>query len=185
MKFLRTIVLALFICSCTKSQQQKLTPADISGTGDANLEQVIIDDIQNRFNADFSNEAQVVRMLSRGQRAVYVTWILEGEVNNGGFNQFYFNSSGQLADLAENSFKDIGADKFADLVRQANSIYDGIKDDLEKFNDGTIESFSKSYENNPLNDLDDKFYDLEKEVALSSLRINYIRKNVDEFVTTE
>jgi hypothetical protein len=185
MKFLQTIVLALLMCSCTKSHQQKLTPADISSTKDANLEQVIIDDIQNRFNADFSNEAQVVRMLSRGQKAVYVTWILEGEVNNGGFNQFYFNSSGQLADLAENSFKDIGADKFAELVKQANSIYDGIKDDLEKFNDGTIESFSKSYENNPLNELDDKFYDLEKEVALSSLRINYIRKNVHEFVATE
>lgn len=159
-----------------------LTADIINNIKDDDLEQAIIDNIQSKFNADYSNEEDIVRNLSLGQRAFYVTWLLEAEVNNGGFNQFYFNSSGQLADLAEDSFKIIGAVKFADLVKQANSIYDDIKDDLEKFNDGTIESFSKSYEQNPLNELDDKFYKLYKDEPLGQIRIEYIRENVNEFV---
>jgi hypothetical protein len=106
---------------------------------------------------------------------------LEGEVNNGGFNQFYFNSSGQLADFAEDAFITVGAHKLADLVREANLTYDLVKNDLEKYNDGTLESFSKSYEGNPLNDLDDKFYELAEVEPLSNLRIKYIRSNIEEF----
>lgn len=160
-----------------------LTTDQIKKIKDDDLELAIVDNIQTKFNKDFSNEEDIVRSLSVGQKAVYVTWILEAEVNNGGFNQFYFNSSGQLADLGEDSFRIMGAAQFADLVRQANLIYDEIKDDLEKYNDGTIESFSKSYEQNPLNELDDKFYKLYKDEPLSQIRIRYIRDNVKEFVT--
>ncbi|HMG93664.1 MAG TPA: DMP19 family protein [Chryseolinea sp.] len=130
----------------------------------------------------FSNEEAIVRSLEKGQKAIYVTWILEAEVNNGGFNQFYYNSSGQFADLSGEAFTTIGATKFAKLVNQANLVYDSIKDDLAKNDDGTIESFTKSYEGNPLNDLDTKFYELEKEEHLSELRIKYIRDNIKEFV---
>lgn len=105
------------------------------------------------------------------------------EVNNGGFNQFYFNSSRQLADLAQDAFKTIGAIQFADLVGQADSIYHATKKDLKKYNDGTIESFSKSYDQNPLNDLDDRFYKLYKDEPLNQIKVKYIRDNVNEFVT--
>lgn len=160
-----------------------LTTDQIKNIKDEDLELAIVDNIQTKFNKDFSNEEDIVRSLSVGQKAVYVTWTLEAEVNNGGFNQFYFNSSGQLADLGEDSFRIMGAVQFADLVRQANLIYAEIKDDLEKYNDGTIESFSKSYEQNPLNELDDKFYKLYEDEPLSQIRIRYIRDNVKEFVT--
>jgi len=125
----------------------------------------------------------VVRNLSNGQRAVYVTWIVEAEVNNGGFNQFYYNSSGQLGDLMQDAFKTIGATHFADLAGQAHLVYKGIKEDLEKYNDGTVERFSKSYEGNPLNDFDDKFYKLYESEPLHQIKIKYIRENVSEFLT--
>jgi Domain of unknown function (DUF4375) len=160
-----------------------LTVDIVKNIKDENLEQAIIDNIQTKFNKDFSNEGDVVRSLSKGQKAIYVTWILEAEVNNGGFNQFYFNSSGKLADLGEGAFKTIGAIQFADLVGQANSIYDVTKEDLEKYDDGTIESFSKSYDQNPLNDLDEKFYKLYKDEPLNQIKVKYIRDNVKEFVT--
>ncbi|MCA6417862.1 MAG: DMP19 family protein [Cytophagales bacterium] len=160
-----------------------LTVDIIKNIKDENLEQAIIDNIQTKFKKDFSNEEEVVRSLSEGQKAIYVTWILEAEVNNGGFNQFYFNSSGQLADLGQDAFKTIGAIQFASLVGRADSIYDATKEDLEKYNDGTIESFSKSYDKNPLNDLDDKFYKLYKDEPLNQIKIKYIRDNIKEFVT--
>lgn len=160
-----------------------LTADIISKIKDEELEQAIFDNISINMEGDSTEEKEIVQALTQGQRAIYVTWIVEGEVNNGGFNQFYFNSSGQLADISEEAFKTIGANKFADLVRQANMIYYEIKDNLEKFNDGTAESFSKSYDENPLNDLDDKFYKLYEEEPLSQIKIKYIRDNVKEFVT--
>ena len=160
-----------------------LTPEIISKIKDEELEQAIFDNISTNMEGDKREEREIVKTLTPGQRAIYVAWIVEAEVNNGGFNQFYFNSSGQLADMSEEAFKTIGATKFADLVRQANLIYDEIKEDLEKYNDGTTESFSKSYEENPLNDLDDKFYKLYADEPLSPIKIKYIRENVKEFVT--
>jgi len=159
-----------------------LTADIISNIKDEQLEQTIFDNISTNMEGDKREEREIVQALTPGQRAIYVTWIVEGEVNNGGFNQFYFNSSGQLADMSEEAFKTIGAHKFADLVRQANQIYNDIKEDLEKYNDGTAESFSKSYDGNPLNDLDDKFYKLYTDEPLSQLKIKYIRDNLKEFV---
>jgi hypothetical protein len=159
-----------------------LNPDIISKIKDEELEQAIFDNISTNMEGDKREEREIVKTLTPGQRAIYVTWIVEGEVNNGGFNQFYFNSSGQLADMGEDAFKTIGATKFADLIRQANLIYNEIKEDLEKHNDGTIESFSKSYDNNPLNDLDDKFYKLYTDEPLSQMKIKHIRDNIKEFV---
>ena len=191
MKQLRIILLAcvvLILPGCSNQQKSlthevALTADLIKNIKDENLEETIIEHIHIKMNEDFSNQEDVVRNLSNGQRAVYVTWIVEAEVNNGGFNQFYYNSSGQLGDLMQDSFRTIGATQFADLAGQAHLVYNGIKEELEKYNDGTVESFSKSYEGNPLNDFDDKFYKLYESEPLHQIKIKYIRDNVSEFVT--
>jgi len=159
-----------------------LTPEILSKVKDDKLEQVILYNIAARI-ADDGDELGIVKSLTPGQRAIYVTMIVEGEVDNGGFNQFYYNPSGQFAGMMEDAFKIIEAHQYADLARQANTIYAGIKEDLEKYRNGTTESFSESYDNNPLNDLDDKFYSLDEDGTLSKLRVKYIRSNIKEFVT--
>jgi hypothetical protein len=50
-------------------------------------------------------------------------WELEADVNNGGFDQYYFNSSGDLAGDAVESLNAIGAKNTADVVRQANALF--------------------------------------------------------------
>jgi hypothetical protein len=44
-----------------------------------------------------------------------------------------------------------------------------------------MESFSESYKDNPLNDLDTEFYELYKSEKIGDLRIKYIRDNITEF----
>ena len=184
MKQLRMILVALTILNlfgCV-GKENALTSDTIANLQDDRLEQAIIDNIHARMNSSLSNEEEVVRNLRPGPRAIYMTWLVEAEVSNGGFNQYYFNSSGQLADLGEEAFTTIGARKFASLVGRAHVIYNEIKGDLEKYKDGTIESFSKSYEGNPLNELDDEFYKLDEVEPLGQLKIKYIRENLKEFV---
>jgi hypothetical protein len=48
-------------------------------------------------------------------------WLLEAEVNNGGFDQYYFNSAGELAIQTVSALRKIGAERTACLLAAANS----------------------------------------------------------------
>jgi hypothetical protein len=161
---------------------KELTVETISQITDEALESIVLENIYATLGEDGMYDHGKVASLTPGQRAFYVTWILEGEVNNGGFNQYYYNTGGQLAGFGAEAFARIGATKFADLVKEAETIYADIKDDLEKNNDGTIEGFSKSYENNPLNDLDTRFFKTYGEEPITKLRVKFVRDNVSQFV---
>ena len=160
-----------------------LTKEILDSIPDDKLEQAIMDNIDTNFQDGEQYTLDKITKLTKGQQAVFSTWWLEAEVNNGGFNQFYFNSSGQYAQMAEIGFITIGAEKFSELTKRANKIYSENKERLEEFDDGTIESFSESYKDNPLNDLDTEFYNLYDSEKIEELRIKYIRENINEFIT--
>ena len=163
-----------------------LTNAILGTTSDDKLEQTVIDNIYTKLESTDSYEKQygIIKSLSLGRQAVFATWGLEAEVNNGGFNQYFYNfsSSGQYAEEARDGFRLIGAMKHFALSKKAIEIMLKDAKRLSKFKDGTKESFSKSYENNPLNPLDNEFYTLKESEDLSKLRIKYIRDHVSEFV---
>jgi len=48
-------------------------------------------------------------------------WMLEAEVNNGGFDQYYFNSAGDLALQTVDALNAIGASNTASLLSAANA----------------------------------------------------------------
>jgi hypothetical protein len=95
---------------------------------------------------------------------------------------FYVNPSGVVAEMAVYGFKIIGADDLSDLMEKANTIFIENRDLLEAFNDGTAESFIESYKDNPLNDLDHIFNDLDEQIDIKVLKAKYIRENIDEFI---
>lgn len=158
-----------------------LTKEILDSIPDIALEQYVFDNIYQQLGSETENELSKVQNLTKGQQAIFSVWWVEAEVNNGGFNQFYFNSSGQYAKMAVDGFQLFGASKFADLMKRANDVYEENRERLEEFDDGSIESFSESYEDNPLNALDQEFYDLYKSEPLNELRIAYIRKHPNEF----
>jgi len=119
---------------------------------------------------------------SKVEQAVYIIRLFSDEVNNGGFNQYYVNSSKQYATLAPGAFQLIGTKKYVSLAMRANLEY--LKDHakITKYQDGTPEGFSKSYEENPLNSFDDEFYALDKNGNLDKLVAQSIRKNKMVFI---
>ncbi len=160
---------------------KNMTADIIDKTTDDNLLQTIFDNLSQKFTKD-DDEYETVLTFSKPQQAIYVIWCLEAEVNNGGFNQYYYNSSGQFAKLTPSALKLVGANKFADLVTRANKIYDTEHEKITKNLDGTIEGFSKSYEDNPLNELDTEFFALYKAENLQELQVSFIRKEKSEFI---
>ncbi|MFN8299535.1 MAG: DUF4375 domain-containing protein [Chitinophagales bacterium] len=142
---------------------KRLTSEIFDGISDDNIEQAIMDNIWAKMDKDMSNDYEVVTHLSSPRQAIYIVWQVESEVNNGGFDQFYFNSSGRFANKAENAFKEIGSAKFANLMHRANKTYNANNE-------------------TPLSDLDAEFYNLYKLENLNEIKVAFIKKHKTDFI---
>ena len=153
-----------------------LSPETLASIPDDKLEQAIVDYAAAKLEGHDEDEARLVNDFPEGVRALYLTWVVEAEVENGGFNQYFWNTEGRFSEQAVRSFEFFGAVKHADLMREANGVRAKEASTIEKFKQkGTMEAFSESYEASQLGPLDERFYHLDED--LSRLRIAKIRAN--------
>lgn len=158
-----------------------LTEEIINSTSDDNLLQVVFDNLSEKLPDDFEKEYQTVISWNKSRQAVYMIWVLDAEVNNGGFNQFYFNSSGKFYKHLPEALRLVGARPYAELVEKANQTFENENEKITRHQDGTIEGFSRSYEDNPLNNFDNEFGNLYETEDLNQILIPFIRNNIPEF----
>jgi hypothetical protein len=160
---------------------KRLTPEILASIPDDKLEQAIVDYVYEKVAGRHDQEARIIRGMSDGLRATHATWVVEAEVNNGGFNQFFWNSSQEYAGEAVAGFALFELPTLAQLMLRAIAVNDKETARLKKFKKrGSLEAFSESYKENPINDLDKQFYEAAK--SLSATRIAFIRKHPDLFV---
>ena len=57
------------------------------------------------------------------ERVMATIWAVEAEVNNGGFDQLFYNSAGDISFYASIALKSIGADSMARIAEEALSIF--------------------------------------------------------------
>ncbi len=166
-----------------RKRYSSITTDILKNIPDDKLEMAVIDYITDvKLKGDFKDEYRIIQNLGKGFRYIYITWSLDGEVNNGGFIQYFYNSSGLFAgDLAE-ALHNIKALKTEKIALEAIAVYNKERAIHEKVKqDGSMESFMSSYGESELGRLDELFYKSGED--LSSLRIKYIRENPDQFIT--
>jgi hypothetical protein len=98
-------------------------------------------------------------------RDIFSLTVLDNEVKNGGFDQF-FKNSGDLKQFALSGLRLINADRHADLLEKATVIHDKQK---EEFRDKR---------NTNLNSLDDDYYKLDD---IGTLRQRFVRTHINKF----
>jgi hypothetical protein len=135
-------------------------------------------ELDERVNA-LSNYGEDLSKLTEAQKVLLFVESLEREVNNGGFSQFYFNSSGDYAYEALDGLKTIGANKMADILTKANSVWPNQivpKDRTERQNvQETIEGQAA-----PIwEQCDNDFYDYPDDIA--GLLLEYVKQHKAEF----
>ena len=109
---------------------------------------------------------------------------LHAEVINGGFNQYYYNSGGERAQKAEDTFVKLGADRIADVVKRANNQYAANRDELQSVWDGTKERFAHGYKEKLFDAFDDEYYALMRnDRQLYTMIGTYIKQHPQEFLT--
>ena len=158
---------------------EKLSTEILAQTSDQALVLTVFDTLAAQAPQDL-NETEYLATLSPEKRAVYVLYILAGEVDNGGFNQYYYNTEAEAAAYLPEACELIGAPKYAELMRNANECYQ--KEGIAQRHDGSLERFCDSYRDNPLQRYDDKFYILEKGETLDTLLVRFIRNHPQAFV---
>lgn len=116
--------------------------------------------------------------LSIAERVVLSVEALEREVNNGGFNQFFVNSSVQFAPYVVESFNLIGCPQTAQLCQQAIDLL-GVEDlfDSDALEDAACEADDNLMER--FNALDEVYYaGAEEPIAIKLFE--YIKRNSTE-----
>lgn len=110
-----------------------------------------------------------IEKLNEHERIFFITQALEQEVNNGGFSQFFYNSSGDFSNELVDAFTKIGALKTAEICKKALAVFNDEvptdRDEREELLDG-LEC------DDVLSECDDAFYCYEDD--LETLNYTYI-----------
>jgi len=125
---------------------------------DNELEDAVMSWMWNKFNEDWSNQYEVISTLPKSCQNVFSCRTIIDEVNNGGFNQLFFNSSRQFAIMSIDGFLALGSPQLSSIMEESVVLYWHNKETLDAYDDGTLESFSASYKEKIFDNLDERFY---------------------------
>ena len=118
--------------------------------------------------------------LRPAERVVYITQSLEMEVNNGGFSQYFYNSSGDHANELVSAFQAIGEDRTAGICRKALAAFGrelpADRSEREKMLDAVFDDAISGI----LDACDRAFYACEDDLA--ELTYRYVLKNKEQFI---
>jgi Domain of unknown function (DUF4375) len=104
-------------------------------------------------------------------QAWYVAFVLDNEVLNGGFNQFFFNPSRALAPAAPAALAQIGAPAIGELVSRALVRFDSRASTWKAARvTGTLEAFAETSRDESFTELDDVYFEREEQTRLARLR---------------
>ncbi|NCU05033.1 MAG: DMP19 family protein [Chitinophagaceae bacterium] len=117
--------------------------------------------------------------LTEPQKHFFFNQNLEREINNGGFNQYFYNSSGDYAHETLTSLQSIGANKTAVILRQAidqfpNSTVPKDRQERQNVLEQIEDKANEVWEN-----LDQKFYAYEDD--LTELNLEYVEQHRNSF----
>jgi hypothetical protein len=173
-------LLNLFGYGRSEHKERILTRRKIENTSDNELLLMIF----NKLSKEHSGipEEIAIKSWNRSKQAIYIIWLLESEVNNGGFWQFFVNSSGKFYYLIPGSLELVGASRFAELTTNVNSIYDAHASNISKKFDTTFESHKSVLSKNLFDDFDSEFYSLYALEDLHQIQVKFIRENINDFL---
>lgn len=102
----------------------KIPPAAIAGKDADEVWATVIDRITFEVDTPYEPDPRFAR-LSAGQKALYILRLADAEILNGGFSQFYFNSTGYFAADLPSAARAVGALEHARVATSANRLLAG------------------------------------------------------------
>ena len=113
--------------------------------------------------------------LTEPQKLFYYIQCLEREVNNGGFNQYFINSSGEYAHQTIQSLKLIGANTTADILQKAIDQFPDKKVPQDRDERNELVEQIEATANEIWNELDQQFFQYADD--LNTLNLHYVKQH--------
>lgn len=131
------------------------------------------------FVEEISSHGDQMDNLTEPQKFFFYNQNLEKEINNGGFDQYFFNPTGEYAHETVRSLMEIGAHKTANILQRAINVFpnQNVPKDREK-RVASMENLNEKV-NEIWEELEQEFYAYEDD--LNSLNLEFVRKNKDSF----
>jgi hypothetical protein len=121
--------------------------------------------------------------LSHPEKVLNSVFWLDAEINNGGFDQFFYNSSGNHANETAAALEEIGAGHTAELVRKAISYFPGGSPSPDIYKRRKMWDLINEDISAQWNLLDTQFYKYDD--PLEELQVKYMMLNKDEIKLLE
>ena len=117
--------------------------------------------------------------LTDAEKYVSAVYYYEAEVNNGGLDQFFFNSTGDRWKKTLGGLREIGANYAYRILNETTKLFgdEGPAEEWSKRQE-QLQSLSEDYKEKEER-LTNQFYKYEDN--LSDLLINYVKSHADEF----
>lgn len=119
--------------------------------------------------------------LNENERVIYLCFTFEGEINNGGFDQFFYNSAGDYTEETIDSLLKIGATKTAEFLKTATTVFpNNLVPQNREERQALLEEINNDETEKLLNELDNSFYAYEDD--LLELEYDYVMQHNDDFI---
>lgn len=148
-----------------------LTPEIVAAIDNDDLVQAIMDHVSDvrlkGVDRDSAEAKRIVASLPPPMRVAVTTYIMDGEIGNGGFIQYFYNGTGRYADLAVDDLRRVGAGAFADVLAKALAVYAVEKRTIDKAKRawfGGNRAFSNLYKKSKLVEVDKEWYAVREEL---------------------
>lgn len=182
MSYLKIIMIILttttIINSCGQTNNKGQVKIDINKILNTKDETTAIIELDAKLN-ELSDYGKKIERLTESQRTVLFVENLEREINNGGFNQFFFNSSGDFTHETVTALKTVKAYKTADILLKSISAWPNQnvpKDRVKR--QGMLQQIEGK--GNPIwNECNEQFYKYPDNLV--TLLFEFIKSNKSDF----
>lgn len=183
--YVSVFVLILCLVGCDMKEATD-NPAMSNTQGDACMEHIWsltdTNDFVVALTAHLNEKTQYgeeMSVLSDEERIFYITQTLEMEVNNGGFSQFFYNSSGDFSNELVGAFTAIGANTTAAICQKAIDAFGRDipvdRDERQKM----LDEMESDELDEILEECDDEFFAYEDD--LNELNYKFVMNNKEQF----
>ena len=125
------------------------------------------------------NFGEYIEKLSNAEKAFFLVFQLEGEINNGGFSQLFYNSSGDFAGDTAAALREIGAYKVAEIYGRALAACGGTLPKNRDIRKTMLDAVITDEINEILTRCDAEFYEYPDDLV--ELNYKFIMNNKTQF----
>ena len=133
----------------------------------------------DNFIGELCSYGNKMVVLTEQQKQFYYNQCLEREINNGGFSQYFYNSSGGFAHQTVHSLQTIGANVTAEILQKAIDQFPNKKVPQDRAERQDILEQIRDTAELIWEELDKKFFEYQDD--LNTLNLNFVRQNKNDF----